>query len=184
MTRRSRQRASARLLGFGLVEAAVGFALVGSVLAIAVPTFVRELHASRFVEPTQGLATLAAEAVRYASGRSTAAAFPTSVALAPSVPPRGKLVADPPGTWSDPTWRALAFPSERFDFAVGVPHAFAFGFDSTLSATRSAFVAHAHADLDGDGALSTFEVHGHAAGTGVGEAALVEPGMYVEAALE
>ena len=36
--------------GVTAVEAAVMVALVGSLLAVAVPAFVRELHASRFVE--------------------------------------------------------------------------------------------------------------------------------------
>jgi hypothetical protein len=59
---------------------------------------------------------------------------------------------------------ALHFPPARTSgraFADGQPHAFAFGFDSTLSRTRSGFVAHAHGDLDGNGVVSTFEIRGH-----------------------
>ena len=44
-------------------EHAFGVALLGSVAAIAVPAFVREVHASRFVEPTDGLVRLGASAV-------------------------------------------------------------------------------------------------------------------------
>jgi type II secretory pathway pseudopilin PulG len=178
---------SPRAHGFTAVELAAGFAIAGSALAIAVPTFLRELRASRFAEPTEGLAAIAAGAVAYASMHvtptSVALAFPRAVALTPSAPPRGKRVADPPGTWNDPTWAALAFPptASTLAFADGERHAFAFAFDSTLGAPRSSFVAHAHADLDGDGALSTFEVRGHATPT---EGAVVEPGMYVEAPLE
>ncbi len=173
--------------GFSAMELAIGFALVGSALAVAVPTFLREVRASRFVEPTEGLAAIAAGAVAYAStspgSSAISLAFPRSVGLTPSAPPRGHLVADPPGTWADPSWKALRFPptSGGFAYADGEPHAFAFAFDSTLGVDRSTFVAHAHGDLDGDGAWSTFEVRGHDTAT---EGPVVEPGMYVEAELE
>jgi len=171
--------------GFSAVEIAAGFAILGSLVAVAVPTAVREMHASRLVEPAEGLAAIAQGAVMYATGRSVADAFPHSVGLTPSSPPRGKLQADPPGTWSDPTWRALGFPipGSGFDFAAGEPHAFAFSFDSVSGAARSTFVGAAHADLDGDGTLSTFEIRGHAVSPAAGGAA-VEPGIYVESELE
>jgi len=176
-----------RSRGLTAIELAIAFAVVGSALAVIVPTFLRELRASRFVEPTKGLAAIARGAVAYAATHvtpiSVAQAFPKSVGLTPAEPPRGVFAVDPPGTWSDPTWVALGFPAPGDDLglAEGTPHAFSFAFDSVLGPTRSMFVAHAHADLDGDGARSTFEVRGHAA---PGEAAAIEPGMYVEAELE
>ena len=63
----------------------------------------------------------------------------------------------------------------------GVAHSYAFGFDSASSATDAQFVAKAHGDLDGDGAISTFEIRGKASAT---DDARLEPGMYVEAELE
>lgn len=157
---------------FTPVELAVGVALLGSVTAVAVPAFSRELHASRFVEPTDGLARLGAAAVAYAE---TNERFPESAPLTPATPPRGTKAVDPPGTWDGETWRALAFrPS-----AEGVPHAYSFSFESP---SGDAFVAQARGDLDGDGLLSTFEIRGH---TGrAGEKAAVARGMYVEAELE
>jgi len=174
------------------MELCVAFAVVGSTLAVTVPAFYRGLSASRSVEPTRGLAAIANGAVAYASTHvggagspSVALAFPRSVGLTPPAPPRGRLAADPDGTWNDATWVALGFPdaagSSSLAFGPDEPHAFAFAFDSTLAAPRSSFIAHAHADLDGDGALSTFEVRGHATPA---EGAVVEPGMYVEAPLE
>jgi type II secretory pathway pseudopilin PulG len=158
---------------FTPVELAVGVAILGSLLAVAVPAFSRDLHASRFVEPTEGLARLGAAAVAYAEVNER---FPDSAPLTPAAPPRGKKEADPPGTWDGATWKALAFrPS-----AEGVPHGYAFSFESTSGG--SAFVAQARGDLDGDGVLSTFEIRGlakHAGGKPV-----VVPGMYVEAELE
>ena len=165
-------------LGFTAVEIAVGVAILGALLAAAIPTFIRTVHSSRFVEATDGLAKLGKQATSFAEGRPPADAFPPSAALTPSAPPRGTLQIDPPGTWDSPTWQALAFrPANE-----GEPHAFSFGFDSGHASGRSFFAAHAHADLDGDGAVSTFEVRGHAS---VDEPfAIIEPGMYVESEVE
>ncbi|MBX3209568.1 MAG: hypothetical protein KF764_31330 [Labilithrix sp.] len=155
---------------FTPVELAVGFALLGSVAAVAVPTFTREIHASRFVEPTSALARMSANAVHYAEANR---AFPDSAPLTPHEAPRGRKEVDPAGTWDGPTWVALDFrPTPD-----GVPHAYAYAFDSS----GDAFVARAHGDLDGDGVLSTFEVRGSAR---PGEPPRVEPGLYVEAELE
>jgi hypothetical protein len=158
--------------GLTAVEGAIVFAVGGSLAAVAIPAFVRELSASRFAEAMSGLERMSAAAVAYAQDRPVKEAFPPSAPLTPSVPPRGVREADPPGVWDHPTWRALDFRA----VPEGVPHFFAFGFDSALTPTRSTFVAHAHADLDGDGTRSTFEVRGHAA---EGEGAVVEPGMVV-----
>ena len=155
---------------FTPVELAIGAAILGSLLAVAVPAFVHDLHASRFVEPTEGLERLGASAVAYAitNGR-----FPDSAPLTPATPPRGKKEVDPPGAWDGPTWKALAFrPSPE-----GVPHAYSFSFEST----GTAFVAQARGDLDGDGVLSTFEIRGS---TAAGAKPTVAPGMYVDQELE
>lgn len=157
---------------FTPVELAIGIALLGSTMAVAVPAFSRELHASRFVEPTDGLARIGAAAVAYADANQ---GFPANAPLTPATPPRAAKVVDPPGTWDGATWKALAFqPSEE-----GAPHAYSFSFEKIA---EEAFVAQARGDLDGDGVLSTFEIRGHA-GRG-GEKAAVKRGMYVEAELE
>jgi len=153
----TRTRARARTRRFTPVELAIAFALVGSLLAVAVPTFVREVHASRFVEPLDGLQRLGAAAVAYGRLHPIAQGFPASAPMTPAVPPRGHCEADPPEAWDQATWTTLDFrPSPP-----GTPHCYAFGFDSTLSATRSLFRAVAHGDLDGDGIVSTFEMTGH-----------------------
>ena len=157
---------------FSPVEIAIGIALAGSLAAVAIPAFVRELHASRFVEPTDGLARIGAAALAYADENGR---FPDSAPLTPASPPRGERTADPPGTWESPTWQALGFQP----VAEGVPHAYAFSFDAPRPA--EGFVAQARGDLDGDGLLSTFEIRGLLR---PGEKAAVVPGMYVEAELE
>lgn len=157
---------------FTPVELAVGVALLGSLAAVAVPAFLRELSSSRLVEPTDGLARIGAGAVAYAEENGR---FPDSVGLTPAAPPRGTKEADPPGTWDAPTWQALGFRPA----ADGAPHAFAFSFDAPKPA--EGFVARAHGDLDGDGLTSTFEIRGRIR---PGEKPEVLPGMYVEAELE
>jgi hypothetical protein len=153
------------------------FAITGSLLAVAVPAFVREVHASRFVEPVEGLQRIGTGALAHAAAHPAPGAFPPSVPLTPSSPPRGTREADPPGVWEHPTWKALGFRGAQ----EGVPHAFAFGFDSAATGGSATFVAHAHGDLDGDGVRSTFEIRGHAAD---GEPAALDPGMYVDAEVE
>jgi hypothetical protein len=155
---------------FTPIELALGASLLGCIAAVAIPTFVREVHASRFVEPTEGLARLGAAAVEYAEGHGR---FPDSAPLTPSPPPRGKKEVDPPGAWDTPAWKALGFRAAP----EGVPHAYAFAFEGA----GTGFVARARGDLDGDGVLSTFETRGSAR---PGERPQIEPGMYVEAELE
>ena len=154
------------------IELAIGIALLGSVLAVALPAFVSQLHASRFVEATDGLEQIGASAVRYAVENGH---FPDTAPLTPAVPPRGKKDVDPVGTWSGPTWVALGFRP----VAEGVPHAYAFAFESAAGA---AFTAQARGDLDGDGTPSLFEIKGdlHRDGGKPG----VAPGMYIESELE
>jgi type II secretory pathway pseudopilin PulG len=165
--------------GMTAVEAAVAIAIVGSVLAVGAPAFVRELHASRLTEAVSGLERLGAASVASAAGRATVEALPPSAPLTPAVVPRGVLVVDPPGTWDAPAWKALDFRATP----EGTPHAFAFSFDSSLGSSRSEFVARAHGDLNGNGVTSTFEIRGHASGSDPAGMVL-EPGMYVESETE
>ena len=135
------------------LEAAAAVALIGSILAATVPTFVRNLHASRMAEPIEGLSRIAARATALAAGAAPESAYPESAPLTPAAVPRAELVTDPPGTWDHPTWRLL-------DFRWTVPHAYSFEFESGNSAEESRFIARAHGDLDGDGVRSTFAIAG------------------------
>jgi len=155
------------------LEAAVGVALVGSVLAVAVPAFVRNMSSSRLVEATNGLKRIGEHAISGASGKTCANAFPAPAPLTPETVPRGKPAVDPdPDPWQHPTWRALDFRASP----PGVAHSFSFQFDRN----GDAFVAQAHGDLDGDGTTSTFEIRGKCER----DVASIAPGMYVEAELE
>ena len=123
-----------------LLEGAVGFAVVGSVLAVGVPAFLRDLHASRLVEPMAGLERIAAAAAARAAHEPVASAYPPSV-------------RDAPGSWEHPTWVAL-------DFGFSTPHRYSFEFESERRGKRSRYRATARGDLDGDGQLSEFSVQG------------------------
>jgi hypothetical protein len=155
---------------FTPIELALGASLLGCIAAVAIPTFAREVHASRFVEPVDGLARLQVSAIAFAEANGR---FPDAAPLTPKTPPRGKKEADPPGTWDAPAWRTLDFRAAP----DGVPHAYSFAFDGT----GNAFVARARGDLDGDGVLSLFEVRGS---FGADHRPSLTPGMYVEAELE
>lgn len=135
------------------LEAAVAVAVAGAVLATALPAFVRNLHASKLVEPTEGLGRIAARATAHAAGRPVGSAYPESVGLTPTEVPAAVRVTDPPGTWDHPTWRTL-------EFGFTFPHAYSFAFESGGTADQAVFRARAHGDLDGDGSLSEFSISG------------------------
>ncbi len=135
------------------VEAAAGVALVGAVLAAAIPAFFENLHASRLAEPIGGLNRLATRATVLAAGRAAEVAYPESAPLTPAEVPAGRQVTDPPGTWSHPSWRQLGFEWT-------VPHAYSFAFESRNAQGHSTFSARAEGDLDGDGLRSLFVIRG------------------------
>jgi hypothetical protein len=178
-TSSSGSRGRTRARRFSPLELAVGFALLGSLLAVVVPTFVREVHASRLVEPVDGLQRLGGAAVAYGRGRSTSQAFPASAPLTPATVPRGRCPTDDPGAWDHPTWKALDFRP----VPEGAPHCFAFSFDSSLSPAASTFRADAHGDLDGDGIPSTFEMTGHDV-DGDPAGPVLDPGMFIDSEVE
>ncbi|MGK3984041.1 hypothetical protein WME99_13445 [Sorangium sp. So ce136] len=157
------------------LELSAAFAVGGSVLAVAVPAFFRNLSASKLSEPIDGLDRLVTSAVAYAEARPQEISFPPSAPLTPAQVPRGVRAVDPPESWEHLTWKSL-------DFRFEGPHAFAFQFTSELDPAKTMrFVATAHGDLDGDGAVSTFEVRGERV---PGEPARVLPGMFVDREVE
>lgn len=158
------------------VQAAAIFGVAGSVLAVAVPSFIRNLSASKLSEPIDGLDRIVTNAVAYAEVHAQEISFPPSAPLTPAEVPRGVRAPDPPEAWEHLTWKCL-------DFGFTEPHAFAFQFQSELEeATQTMrFTATAHGDLDGDGLLSTFEVKGERA---PGQAPRVLPGMFVDREVE
>jgi hypothetical protein len=135
------------------LQAAFLVSLVGSVLAVFIPSFAKNLRISRMVEPMDGLSKIGARATLLAGTRGVASAYPASVELTPGDVPRGVPVHDAGDVWLHPTWKEL-------DFSPGQPHCFSFQFDSKNGVKRSKFTARAVGDLDGDGIFSQFSVSG------------------------
>ena len=161
---------------FSAVELSIAFAIGGSVLAVAVPAFVRNLHASKMSEPLDNLDKLVTNAIAYGAEKPQDISFPPGAPLTPAEVPRGVRVVDPPEIWDHLTWRAL-------DFRMEDPHAFSFRFTSELDPVTHVmrFTATANGDLDGDGTLSTFEVRGERV---PGQPPRVLPGMFVDRQVE
>jgi hypothetical protein len=135
------------------LEIVLVLSLAGSVLAVSVPAFLRNLRASRLAEPMEGLAHLGQRATALAAGRDVSRAYPGPAPLTPREVPQGKSVEDSGEIWEHPTWKELGFRIEH-------AHYFSFAFESQNGDTRSNFIATAHGDLDGDGVTSTFTLRG------------------------
>lgn len=194
------------------MELAATFAVVGSLLAVAIPTFVREVHASRLAEPVDGLKRIGEAAVAYANENplsSAPAAAPTPAPAAAPVPGPAATAAPASGSASAPQGFPPSAPMTpplpprgrcepdpptawqdpgwvALDFrpgAPGAPHCFSFAFDSTLAPPHASFRAHAHGDLDGDGITSTFQITGQCT-DGDSRGAMVDPGMLVDSEVE
>jgi hypothetical protein len=158
------------------VELAVAFGVGASVLAVAIPAFIRNLSASKLTEPIEGLDRMVTVAVAKAESRPQNISFPPAAPLTPAQVPRGVRSVDPPEVWEHLTWKSL-------DFRMDQAHAFSFKFDSELDPGTQTmrFVATAHGDLDGDGNLSTFEVRGERV---PGEHARIIPGLFIDREVE
>ncbi len=139
------------------LQVAAGAALGGSLLAVFIPTFARNVHASRLAEPLDGLHELASVASLIAAGVPTELAYPASAPRTPADVPAGEQVLDPPGTWDHPTWLLLGFRKEE-------RHSFSFSFESETNEEGAFFIARSFGDLDGDGQLSRFSVYGEVRG--------------------
>lgn len=137
-------------------EAAALVAVGGSVLAVVVPAFVRNVHASYVSEATSGVTELTQRTLaRLEAAGMAASALPAPAPLTPAAVPRGTRAKDPPGSWEHPTWRALTF-------AFDAPHAYSFEYQSESGPEGLTFRAIAHGDLDGDTVLSTVSMGGRA----------------------
>lgn len=157
-----------------VVQLAAIIMLIGVALAAFLPTFIRDLHASRLTEAMDNLNSISKSAVAYSEGRDLAGSFPSPAPLTPAEVPRGVVVTDASGTWEHPSWKALAFE-------IQAPHRFSYSFDVAVDPSRISFSAQAHGDLNGDGLTSTFEVRGERR---PGQAAAIVPGMLINREVE
>jgi type II secretory pathway pseudopilin PulG len=132
------------MIRFTAVEAAVAFAVLGSITAIMAPSCLRSVRTSRTAEATENLDRIARAAVTHLNDASKKPLAATP--LTPPIVPRGSPAADPPGAWEHPSWQALGF-------ALDDAHWYAYRVEVEDRAVRVV----AQGDLDGDGILSTYE---------------------------
>ncbi len=171
--------------GFTLIELMVVVMIIGVLVTVSVPAYVKFVRRSKVTEALQGLAAISRGAVAYYDGDRTTRdgvllprqfpvsqgpdPFPTALRAA-----GGAKFSVPEATWDAPTWRAL-------DFAMNEPHYFSYHFTSAGSGNGAAFTARAWGDLDGDGFPSMYERPG---GVDAGGNASAGGGIYAIRAYE
>lgn len=161
-----------------LIEGSLVVGLIGTFLAVFIPTFFREIHTSKVAEATEMMDVIAESAAAYyntshETGRGSrrrclpSAAGPTpplpsedpvpvDFALAPTLPEPEEESAEPEESGIE-TWLAIGMSTERelrFSYTFTPSRA---GCGVMAQEGESLFVIRANGDLDGDGEHSTFE---------------------------
>jgi type II secretory pathway pseudopilin PulG len=144
-----------------LIVVGIVIVVIGVLAAIAIPSFMKYVRRAKTTEAAPNLKKIFDGARAYyekgavVSGPSTGAdlqlQFPDPVGLTPIKPccrQSGKKCHDT--DWTSPTWAAIGFE-------ISDPHYFQYRFSSMGRNRRARFTAGAHADLDCDGILSTWE---------------------------
>lgn len=152
------------------IELAVVFAVIGTALAAGVPACLRAIRLSRTAEASESLEKLTVAGALYLEQKNA-----TKLVSTPTTPaqvPVGAPVTDAEGTWSHPTFKALAFEAPQ-------PHWYAYRVEIDPDLTTPLRVV-AHGDLDGDGVLSTFSRSLGREGNQI----VVRPGLLVTQDLE
>ncbi|MCC7535898.1 MAG: hypothetical protein IT379_06785 [Deltaproteobacteria bacterium] len=152
--------------GFTLVEAAVLVCVVGVVLAVGVPTFLRAFRRSRSSEAVEMLGALAHAAESYyekrwrrLGERRVSRCLPPAAGPTPETPTVDRVEVDfsAASVEGHETWEALGFDPRggtRFSYKF---EPVASGCDVVPQPSQHLYRARAYGDLDGDGELSTFE---------------------------
>jgi len=166
MAARSQTSRRASQAGLTLLETAVLVCVVGVILAVFVPTFVRHIRTSKIAEASEQLASLHRSAASYWNARHTVAdgarlthCIPAQAGPAPEHPAVDPIEVDfaSEDTPGHETWEDLGFrPDQRVRYS--------YTFDPSksgceLGATPGVplLTIAAEGDLDGDGKLSRFE---------------------------
>ncbi len=149
-----------------MVEVAAIVCVVGVLLAVFIPSFLRELRTSKTSEATENLALLYQRSAAYFVARHAREDLPAQTrCLPPTAGPTPRLPTQEPEevdftareTQGSATWRALSF-------APTTPVRYSYTFEPTASGCnlRSPegtylLTIRAEGDLDGDGERSIFE---------------------------
>ncbi|MFT7623755.1 MAG: prepilin-type N-terminal cleavage/methylation domain-containing protein [Myxococcota bacterium] len=160
--------------GFTLIELMIVVAILAILATVAVPAFIKYMRRAKTTEAIDQLDKIYKSAALYYGrgavvkgvGAPIACQFPTNQALTPDVTTakccnNGSLDADADdrcdvdvGQWSSKTWATL-------NFQMNDQHYFGYVFASSGSVSAARMTASAHADLDCDSILSTFERYGY-----------------------
>lgn len=160
------QRARSRRAGLSTIEVATLVSVVGTLLAVALPTLGRSVRPSKLTEASQQLDALySAVAAYYATPRPAANGgstycLPAPAGPTPETPSVSPLRSDftAQSAQGASTWKDLGFtPSVPLRFRYSFAPA-AWGCTRNVSDGRM-LVLRAEGDLDGDGLYSSFERH-------------------------
>jgi type IV pilus assembly protein PilA len=159
-------RRSSHLRGLTLIEVTLLVSLLGIVLAVGIPAFVRGLRTSKTEEPPRELERMyRAIAAYYDTPQNTAAGQRTHCLPDPAGPTPDKPEREPKpvvfanAETSAATWRALGYePAEPIRYRYSfLPLRAGCGVLPSDSRGEAVLTLRAEGDLDGDGVLSTFE---------------------------
>lgn len=164
MTKRHPQAATPRerTSGVTMVQTAALVALIGSLVAVGVPTFMRTVRRSKVAEASTELerlyqATATYYVARHGSDRSRTHCVPDAAGPTPASPSADpvEIAFAAEGEAGAATWKALGFQPQG-----AIRYSYAFVPESIGCESRShgaIAVLRAHGDLDGDGERSLFE---------------------------
>jgi type II secretory pathway pseudopilin PulG len=155
-------RSNARRAGFSALEISAAVSVVGTLLAVAVPTLTRTIQVSKVAEASQQLEALYRGAAAYyavarrVEGGRTAHCLPAPAGPTPEVPAVSPVAVDFAQSKGASTWAALGF-------APSAPLRFRYTFAPEVSgcalehSSAPVLTLRAEGDLDGDGHYSVFE---------------------------
>ena len=158
--------------GFTLIELMIVVAILAILAVVAVPAFIKYMRRAKTTEAIDELDKIYKSASTYYTtplvdsvGNKVSCQFPINQAMTPNVTGKvccgGTLDTDKDdrcdvntAAWTTGSWSSL-------NFQMNDQHYFGYAYESSGTLSNARFTASAHADLDCDGVLSTFQRYGY-----------------------